>query len=653
MNSRRQFLAASVAVSAITAAPALAKAQAVGEAAKLNALFDDFMAETFRASPEVATSLGLDDGDLAWTKSALADASLAARANNKALTASQLARLRKIDRSKLSAADQVNYYTIEFVAATEDEGNRQFDFGELGAGTPYVLSQLGGAYYSKPDFLDSQHLIETRTDADAYVARVAALGRRIDDDSERAAHDIAAGVVPPDFALDKALTQLRQLLAEPTQTTTLTASIARRAKEKSLTGDHAVQVARLVDEQVKPALARQIALLEKARAGATHDAGIWKLKDGEAYYQLALKTSTTAAVTPDEVHRIGLDMVASLSAEADRLMKKAGYSKGTVGERYRAMYDDPKQHYPNTDAGKAQLIADLNARVKAIEARLPEYFGTLPKAGLEIRRVPKATELGAALGYYNSPAVDGSRPGIYWINLRDTAEQPRFVLPTLTYHEGIPGHHLEGALTAEAVGLPLIRKANWFSGYGEGWALYAEQLAVEMGLYKDDPLGHIGMLHDATFRAVRLVVDSGMHSKRWSREQALKYYIDNIGDAETAAITEIERYAVWPGQACSYMVGKLTWMRLREKARLALGRRFDIRKFHDAGLLSGPKPLTVLETAIDSYIAAGGGNRAVAEQMFGRDVGLQAFHTAPGVGDRMPLTVLERIVAEYIGSNLS
>ena len=259
------------------------------------------------------------------------------------------------------------------------------------------------------------------------------------------------------------------------------------------------------------------------------------------------------------------------------------------------MYADPKLIYPNTDADKERLIADLNEKVKVVQAKLPKYFGQLPKAPLQIKRVPKAIEAGAPGGYYNSPSLDGSRPGIYWINLRDTAEQPTFLLPTLTYHEGIPGHHLQGSLANEAQGLPLIRKVIWFSGYGEGWALYSEQLAVEMGMYENDPLGHIGMLHDAIFRAVRMVVDSGMHDKRWSREQALKYYIDNIGDAETAAITEIERYAVWPGQACSYMVGKLDWLRLRAKAQKALGSKFDIRKFHDVGLLSGAMPLKVLE----------------------------------------------------------
>ena len=257
----------------------------------------------------------------------------------------------------------------------------------------------------------------------------------------------------------------------------------------------------------------------------------------------------TAEMTPAEIHKLGLDLVQSLGAEADVLMKKAGYTQGSVGERFRAMAEDPKQIYPNTDAGKEELLAKLNEQVEAISKKLPQWFGQLPKAPLQIRRVPPAIEAGAPGGYYNSPSLDGSRPGIYWINLRDTAEVPAWTLPTLSYHEGIPGHHLQLALNNEAGDLPLIRKVVGFSGYSEGWALYAEQLAVEMGAYDNDVLGHIGMIHDAMFRAVRLVVDSGMHDKRWSREQAVKFYMDTLGDTEAGTITEVERYCVWPGQA--------------------------------------------------------------------------------------------------------
>jgi uncharacterized protein (DUF885 family) len=284
-------------------------------------------------------------------------------------------------------------------------------------------------------------------------------------------------------------------------------------------------------------------------------------------------------------------------------MKAQGMTTGTVGQRLRAMYDDPKYHYPNTDAGKAQLLADLNGKVKVVQAKLPAWFKTLPKSTVEIKRVPPYVEAGQPQGYYQQGALDGSRPGAYYINLRDTAEIPSFFLPTLTYHEAIPGHHLQLSLQQEA-DLPLIRKVVWFSAYGEGWALYAEQLADEMGMYETDPLGRIGYLHDAMFRAVRLVVDTGMHQMRWSRETALAFFIDTLGDTDASAATEVERYCVWPGQACSYMVGKLTWLRLRARARAALGARFDIREFHDAGLLPGATPLTVLDGVIAAYTKA-------------------------------------------------
>jgi len=605
MQSRRNLLASAAAFGAIIALPRAAQAATpTGEAAKMYALFDDFMDMSLRDSPVLTSSLGLDKGTLAWTKSELGDASLTAIADGKRTTSRKLAQLRAIDRSKISGVDAITYDTVAFTLEVEDEGNRRFDYGGGGSGAPFVLSQLSGAYQSIPDFMDNQHTIETKSDADAFLARMGAFAVLLDAEAEIVRHDAGLGVIAPDFAIDRALGQYKAMLATPASETTLVKSLIRRTAEKSISGDWAKEALGLYNDRVHPALARQAELLESLRPKAVHDAGCWRLPDGEAYYETSLKLYTTAKISPDEVHKLGLDMVASLSAEADVLMKKIGYSKGTVGERYRALASDPKMLYPNTEAGKAELLAHLNGLIKAVTAKLPAYFGQLPKAPLEIRGVPKAIEAGAPGGYYDSPPLDGSRPGIYWINLRDTAENPKWGLPTLSYHEGIPGHHLQLALRNEAEDLPLIRKIQGFSGYSEGWALYAETLAVEMGMYDKDPVGHIGMLHDALFRAVRLVVDSGMHAKRWSREQALKYYIDHIGDAEPAAITEIERYAVWPGQASSYMVGKITWLRGRERSKKALGSRFDIRAFHDAGLLAGGVPLTVLDKVIDDYISA-------------------------------------------------
>ena len=609
MQNRREFLFAASAAATMAAASAPKGAFAASltsdpaEAAKQNALFELLVDRQLRRSPETATSLGVDKGDPAWTKSALSDFSLTAIRENGDLSAQALADLRRIDRSKLAGLDAVNYDTVEFVLTIGDAFTRKFEFNGAYGGAPYVISQLTGAYQQLPDFLDSQHVIETRADADAYMARMEAFGRVLDQEVEVGRRDASLGVIPADFTIDKALIQFKAMLGVAPDAAPLVTSVARRAREKGIEGDYAGETAKLYAEKVRPALERQAALLTEWRAKAVHDAGVWRLPRGEEYYRTALESYTTSKITPAEVHQTGLDMVASLGAQADRLMRKAGYTSGTVGERFRQMYADPRQHYPNTDEGKVELIKDLNRKVAEIMPKLPKYFGQIPRAPLEIRRVPKAIEAGAPGGYYNSPTLDGSRPGIYWINLRDSAEQPRFTLPTLTFHEAIPGHHLQLALNNEAGDLPLIRKMIGFSGYSEGWALYAEELAVEMGMYEDDVEGQIGMIHDAMFRAVRLVVDSGMHDRKWSREQAVKYYVDTIGDQEASAITEIERYVVWPGQACSYMVGKIEWMRLRAKARKALGRKFDLRKFHDVGLLSGGVPLTVLETVIDGYIA--------------------------------------------------
>ena len=301
---------------------------------------------------------------------------------------------------------------------------------------------------------------------------------------------------------------------------------------------------------------------------------------------------------------MGLEQVAELSARADGLLRAEGMTQGTVGERIAAMGKDQRFIYPNTDEGKAALLADLNLQMQDMQERLPEYFGRIPKSPVEVRRVPVFTEAGAPGGYYQGPALDGSRPGAYYINLRDTAEWPKWTLPTLTYHEASPGHHHQIALQQENDEAPLLLKILGFSAYSEGWGLYAEQLADEMGVYADDPWGQIGYLQSLMFRATRLVVDSGLHHKRWSREQAIRYMVDTLGDQESAVTTEVERYAVWPGQASSYKIGHTEWVRMRAAAKAALGDRFDIRGFHDTGLAVGGVPLTVLDGVITDWVAS-------------------------------------------------
>ena len=608
MPDRRTLL---LAAASTAFAPALARAAATtsaakptstGEPARLNALFDQFVAEGLDRSPESVTYLGMDKGARAGAKSRLDDRSLAASAADKARTENQLARLRRIDRRALSGLDAVNYDTVAYPMEIGVEANRKFAYGGSGAGAPYVISQLTGAYQAAPDFLDSQHAIDTKADAEAYLARLEAFGTALDQETEQARHDARLGVIPPDFIIDKTLIGMGRLRDSSPADSVLTASLVRRTKEKAIAGDWGAPAARLVTEKVYPALDRQMALFKDWRPTAVHTAGVGRLKDGAEYYAISLRQSTTTTMTPAEVHRTGRELVTSLSAEIDAILKGQGMTQGTVGARLRALYQDPKFRYPNTDEGKAKLIADLNVKVQKIRAKLPGYFKTLPKANLDIRRVPKYTEAGAPGGYYNGAALDGSRPGAYYINLRDTAEVPSWAVGTLTYHEGIPGHHLQISLSNEA-DLPLIRKTMGFNAYQEGWALYAEQLAVEMGMFEGDAFGQVGQLHDALFRAVRLVVDSGLHAMDWSREQAITYAVQTLGDQDATLTTEVERYCVWPGQASSYMVGKLTWLDLRAKAKAQLGPKFDLGEFHDAGLLSGAMPLDVLKTAIGDYVA--------------------------------------------------
>jgi uncharacterized protein (DUF885 family) len=586
----------------VAAAPPLPPETPPG--AQLAATLDRFFAEALQESPELATQLGLDKGDHADAKSKLAAQSLGNLERLRRLNADQLARLKAIDRGRLSGMDAVNYDAVYFSIETTAETDRRFSYGQQGAGSPYVLSQLTGAYQSIPSFLATQHVIETKADADAYLARLEAFATVMDQEVERGRHDVGLGVVPPDFVIDAAIAQMKGLQVSP-EKSTLVSSVADRAREKGVAGDYAGAASRIYRDKVMPALGRQIALMQGLRPRATHDAGVWRLPDGEAYYALSLKVGTTTPMSADEVHQLGLEQSRVLTERADALLRKQGMSRGTVGQRIGALSKQKRHWYPNTDAGKAKLIEDLNAQVRAMQARLPQDFGTLPKAPVEIRRVPKFIEAGAPGGYYNNATLDGSRPGIYWINLRDTSEVPRWSLPTLTYHEAIPGHHLQLSLQQEA-DLPMIRRASFYSAYGEGWALYAEQLAQEMGVYADDPLGEIGYLQAALFRAARLVVDTGLHALRWSREKAIATMVEIDGDAESSTATEIERYCVWPGQACSYMVGKLTWLRLRDRTRAALGDRFDLKAFHDAGLLSGAMPLVALENVIDGHIARAG-----------------------------------------------
>ena len=595
---RRAVLLGGAAAGALALAPGIARADAAGE---LGILFDTLFQETLRLRPESATLLGLDKGANADLRAKLGDESDAGRAAVRTQTQDQIKRLRTIDPAKLSAADRINYDTVLYTRESA-AGLQTFDFGG-GGPSPYVISQQNGAYQSTPSFLDTKHPIDTAGDADAYLARLSAFAGQLDANTVRLKHDVVAGVVPPDFLLDKTLTQMT-LTRVPADKATVVKSLAARAKAKGLADRYGADATKIYTEQVLPALDRQIAAVRAVRTSATHDAGVWKLPKGEAFYRAALAASTTTRLTPEEVHRFGLDQARDIVARLEPLLVKAGLTKGTTGERLAALYQQPGQLYPNTDEGKAAAIAFCNDRLAAVRQRLPRVFKRIPPYSFEVRRVPKETEAGAASAFSQAPSLDGARPGFVYFNLHDSAEWPKFMLPTVIYHEGLPGHQFEGGLALSNAGLPLIRKTIGFSGYAEGWALYAEQVADEIGMYDDDPLGQIGYLKEALFRAQRCIVDTGLHHFRWSREKAMAQFVTELGEAPGFAEREIDRYCANPGQACSYKLGHATFVKLRAAAEAKLGARYDIKDFHEAVLGCGRVPLEILERVGNDWIAA-------------------------------------------------
>ncbi len=423
MIDRRQFVASAGSLIALSVAASLRHA-AVAAAApatggeRLDALFDTFMDERFAHSPDLVTILGLDTGKYAASKSKLTPGSLAHWREEKEQNASQLKRLRAFPRAGLAAGDIANYDTVEFTMETRSRG-APFQYGEVGR--PYVVSQLTGAYQQVPTFLDKQHKIENKADADAYLARLRAFARVMDEEIERVRHDAALNVIPPDFLIDRTLEQMRTLRATAPAQSILVTSIATRTQKLGIAGSYAADAAQLVEHEVYPALDRQAAVMRELRPRAVHDAGVARLPEGATFYQVALRAGTTTEMSPEEVHQLGLEQARDLTARMDTLLRQQGHTGGTVSERAQALAKDPKYLYPNTDAGKQQVLDYCNGLIKALQPHLPKYFRLLPKAPVEIRRVPDYIEAGAPGGYYNIPALDGSRPGAFYINLRDTA----------------------------------------------------------------------------------------------------------------------------------------------------------------------------------------------------------------------------------------
>ncbi len=576
----------------------------------LNAMAGRHAAEYLQVAPEAATVLGVSES--------IAGEDYNARLGAYGFTGNErlrqmndrfLQEIRGIDRSGLDGQALITYDVLRDAYETGARRN-QFDFGgsvSWGSTGPYRITQLSGPHLYLPRLLQTQQPLRSKEDAEHYLARLSDFGRVFDEVIEGIGGDAALGVTPPYFAIEGAVNSMNGFTASPPAENPLATTFAERLSKVDGLGEEersalVARAAETVETVVYPAYARLSAALENLKDQAGRDAGVWRLgEEGEAFYGLALSAYGAEGMTGEEVHELGLAEVARITAEMDAIFKAQGMAGGSVAERFAAIGAREDMRYPNTDEGRAALLGDLNVQIGAIMEKASSWFGAIPSQSVEVRRIPVYEQDTSSGGYYSSPALDGSRGGIYWINLKNTADWPKHTTKTLTYHEAVPGHHFQRSLE-RAAGLPLIRNMLGYSEFAEGWALYAEQVAAEMGMYADDPLGDLGRLQSELFRAARLVVDSGLHAKRWTREQAIDYMQSVTGDTRDSVTREIERYAVWPGQACSYKLGMIKINELRKAAEEELGDKFDLSEFHDEVLLTGSMPLPVLDRKIRRWI---------------------------------------------------
>lgn len=602
---RRDFLTGTAALAASAAFPVHAATSA--DQAAL-AILDRHAEALLQAYPESAAYLGLDNGKREGLKARLTDRSAAAESARRTAAAQRIAELKRIDQATLSPAVATH---VETVAAAHEiglDGWRRMPVGDMAflsnnnyRSTPYVVTQGNGAFVDTPDLLENKHGVANRADADAYLARMEDYARQLGNETERLRADAAAGVLLPAVFNDITVAQLRAGAAQPAREQGMIRSFAEKTAKASLPGDWEERATSIVERRIAPALEKQADTLASFRARAAQDGGMWHLPDAADRYAWLAEASTTTKRTPDEIHEAGVEQCRAYAAELDPLLRAQGLTQGTAGERLAALGKRPDLLFADSDAGRAELLAYLNTIVAKLRPRLGQAFGKLVRGNLVIKRVPPAIQNGAPNGYAGPGALDGSTPGIYFINLRDMGNWPRFGLPTLTFHEGIPGHIWQGEYTFD---LPLVRTLLGFNAYSEGWGLYAEQIGAELGYYEDDPLGRIGYLQSMNFRAARLVVDTGLHHKRWSIDQATRWMMAATGYTESHARSEINRYCIWPGQALGYKTGHNEINRLREATKARLGTRFDVRGFNDAVVQAGGMPLGVLGKVVDRWAAS-------------------------------------------------
>ena len=600
--SRREALAGLAATSALPllSTPALA---APATEALAKTLLNSFAENYLRTQPSRATSLGIDKGHRAPYRLQLGDRSAAGQARIAATLKADLARANAIDTSRLSFATRTSVEVVKSAYRTALEGFA-LPYGDVAVGgwrnTPYVVIQNVGAYIDTPQFLDTDHVIETRADAEAYLDRLAQYPGQLDGELGRMRAARAKGLVPPSFLIDKAIDQLGIALKNTQAGGTIVDSLVKRAKEKGIGGDWDARARKIAVGGVVPVLQRQIEELKLERAKATDIAGMWSRPHGDEYYRWALKASTTTTMSPDEVHQMGIEQLAELHGRMDPILTSLGYTQGSVGKRMQALAKDPRFKFSDGDKGREEIKAYIQERIAKIRTVLPRGFNTMVPGHLEVKRMSPEQEPGAPAAYGDAGSIDGKIPGKFWINLRTTDLHSKYSLPDLAAHEAIPGHVWQGEYANK---LPLIRTLLAFNAYSEGWALYAEQLVDELGVYDDFPVGRLGYLQSIAFRCCRLVVDTGIHAKRWTRQEGVDFFVQKNGSNSLEVASEVDRYCSWPGQACGYKVGHSTINRLRDKAKAELGAKYDLKAFDDAVVLGGNVPMDVLAMNVGDYIA--------------------------------------------------
>lgn len=602
-TSRRQVLAGLGATTALSLSGCATMPRASG-AQSAETLLEDVAYNLLRHEPERATGLGVDTGAHAALRSQLEDQSPAGQQAYADTLRSDLARVRAFPREGLDSENLTNIEVVESAYQLALDGFA-LPYGDTPVGNwrtaPYVVIQNVGEYIGLPRFMQSTHLVETAEDADAYVERLEQAPATFDGELARIRDAREMGVVPPDFLLDKTIVQMEQTIASAGKGELFAADLRSKLAEAGLPETHAERAMALETGPIAEALSRQLAELKAERAVATGDPGISARPHGEEFYAWALRNSTTTTLSADEIHRQGLEELEALHARMDPILRKIGYTEGSVGQRMTALSEDPRYKFAEGDAGREQIMDFIHERIDWIRAQMPRAFNTLVDPNLEVVRIPPAEEAGAPGAYGGAGSKDGTIPGRFWINLRSTDLHRKYDLADLTYHETIPGHVWEGEYSNR---LPLIRSILAFNPFSEGWALYGEQIADELGAYDGFEVGQLGYLQSLAFRACRMVVDTGLHAKGWSREQGRQFFIERNGSKPEEVQSEVDRYCSWPGQATGYKLGHSRIVAQRERAQRELGPAYDFKAFNDAVVLGGNAPMNVMERNVGRYIAA-------------------------------------------------